>query len=777
MDELVSGFLVGEAAFELFGLDGAQEASDLGTVAEVKVADEIVSVDERFGDERLTRKLFFFGTNEIVIVAKAVRAVAIDAVEFHFQLEGFRGHEALELGGAHLLDVHELHVPRDHEAHVGDRFVGVAEAPEDVFGHFGTHLVVSVEAEAFTFLVPGLGGGLADVVQEDGEGQGQGGIVEQGEGEAGVDVDVALGVPLGRLFAAAEVEDLGQEAGDEARIDEEVEAPGALRGHEDAGKFIADAFRGNLSEKISMRDDGSPRFLLDLKAGDHRKANGAQEAEGVFLKASGRVADGTQDAVLQIGPAVDVVDDLAGDWILKKSVDGEVAALGVFFRSGKSDRLRASSVLVGAIGAEGGDFDHFAVAFHDDDPEVGAHRIGFREEGADFVRGGRGGEVVVFGLLIEELVTDTASREIHPMPGLTEGPGGVEGQLFLGGHGCGASLSRSGREAIIEWRVVRDGWANLGLWRALRVLPWRQGPFHPIVSFMAFLNYHHLRYFRAIATEGTLTGAAAKLGVAQSALSVQLKQLEESIGQLLFHRQNKSLVLTEAGRIALDYAETIFRSGEEMMSVLQNRPTSRRKVFRVGSVATLSRNFQLSCLRPFIGRDDVELVLRSGSLRELLAQLQSHTLDVVLSNLPVRREADTPWHSHLLEEQPVSLVGKKCRGRKALRFPEDLEREPLLLPSLDSQLRASFDLVLEREGIIPMIAAEVDDMAMLRLLAREGAGLALVPPVVVEGELKRGILTELYRFKDLSESFYAITPSRRYPNELVGEMLGRKNED
>jgi LysR family transcriptional activator of nhaA len=94
-----------------------------------------------------------------------------------------------------------------------------------------------------------------------------------------------------------------------------------------------------------------------------------------------------------------------------------------------------------------------------------------------------------------------------------------------------------------------------------------------------------------------------------------------------------------------------------------------------------------------------------------------------------------------------------------------------LLPSLDTNLRAAFDLVMEREGIIPMIAAEVDDMSMLRLLAREGAGLALVPPVVVSGELKRGLLEEVYRFKDLSESFYAITPSRRYPNELVGELL------
>ncbi|MBT8043794.1 MAG: LysR family transcriptional regulator [Verrucomicrobiae bacterium] len=289
---------------------------------------------------------------------------------------------------------------------------------------------------------------------------------------------------------------------------------------------------------------------------------------------------------------------------------------------------------------------------------------------------------------------------------------------------------------------------------------------------MSFLNYHHLRYFRAIATEGTLTGAAAKLGVAQSSVSVQLRQLEESIGQPLFDRQKKSLVLTQAGRIALDYAETIFRSGEEMMNVLQNRPTDTRRRLRVGAVATLSRNFQLSRLQPFIGRDDVELILRSGSLRELLRQLKAHTLDVVLSNSPVRRDADTDWHSHLLEEQPAALVGKKRPGRKRFRFPDDLTDGPVLLPTLDSNLRASFDLVMERERVQPIIAAEIDDMAMMRLLAREGAGIALVPPVVVTGELRRGDLVELHQFDDISESFYAIAPSRQTPNPLVDELIG-----
>ena len=291
---------------------------------------------------------------------------------------------------------------------------------------------------------------------------------------------------------------------------------------------------------------------------------------------------------------------------------------------------------------------------------------------------------------------------------------------------------------------------------------------------MSFLNYHHLRYFRAIANEGSLTRASERLNISQSALSTQLRSLEENLGQPLFLRQNKSLVLTEAGRIALDYAQSIFRSGEELVDVLQNQASGQRHILRVGAVSTLSRNFQLTLLRPLLGRSDVELIIRSGNLRDLLAQLRAHTLDVVLSTLPVRRDADTNWHSHLLDEQPVSLVGQRSRKRTRFRFPEDLRTTPLLLPSLDSNIRVAFDLVLEQFGIRPIIAAEVDDMAMLRLLAREGAGLALVPPVVVLGELDSGILVERHRIEEIRESFYAITPSRRFPNSLLRDLLRRK---
>ncbi len=288
---------------------------------------------------------------------------------------------------------------------------------------------------------------------------------------------------------------------------------------------------------------------------------------------------------------------------------------------------------------------------------------------------------------------------------------------------------------------------------------------------MATLNYHHLRYFWAIAHERSLTRAAQRLHVSQSALSVQLRQIEERLGHPLFERGNRRLTLTEAGRIALDYADTIFRTGDELVSTLKGTAASGRAVLRVGAVATLSRNFQLEWLRPLLDRDDVEVVLRSGSLRELLAQLSAHTLDVALSNSAVPRDAATPWHSHPVGEQPVSLVGRPVRGGRRLKFPEDLRTVPVVLPGAQSSMRAAFDLLLDQAGIRPKVLAEVDDMAMLRLMARECPGLTLVPPVVVQDELRQKILVERARIPGIRESFYAITPSRRFPNPLLRALM------
>jgi LysR family transcriptional activator of nhaA len=128
--------------------------------------------------------------------------------------------------------------------------------------------------------------------------------------------------------------------------------------------------------------------------------------------------------------------------------------------------------------------------------------------------------------------------------------------------------------------------------------------------------------------------------------------------------------------------------------------------------------------------------------------------------------------NHLLNEQPVSLVGRPRRGKPKFRFPEDLRTEPLLLPSLDSDIRVAFERLLELAGIRPTILAEVDDMAMLRLLAREREGVTLVPRIVVRDELAAGILVEHCRIPEVTESFYAIVKKRRFPNRLLLEVLG-----
>lgn len=292
---------------------------------------------------------------------------------------------------------------------------------------------------------------------------------------------------------------------------------------------------------------------------------------------------------------------------------------------------------------------------------------------------------------------------------------------------------------------------------------------------MPALNYHHLRQFHAVAQEGSLTRAARRLNVSASALSVQIAALEAALGQALFDRAHRRMSLTEAGRIALAHADTIFRTGEELVSTLSGRRPGQIQVLRVGAQATLSRNFQIGLLRPLLAREDVHLVLRSASLAELLAQLEAHTLDLVLSTQPVQRDGGAAWRCRVLAEMPASIVGPARlagRRRRPFRFPRDLEGRPLLLPGPGSAIRSAFDQLLQDAGVVPRVVAEVDDMAMLRLMAREGHALALLPPIVVQDELADGRLQEICTVPGLGERFFGITADRRFPSTLLAALLG-----
>lgn len=287
---------------------------------------------------------------------------------------------------------------------------------------------------------------------------------------------------------------------------------------------------------------------------------------------------------------------------------------------------------------------------------------------------------------------------------------------------------------------------------------------------MAELNYNHLRYFWAVAQDGNLTHTARRLNVSQSALSVQIRKLEDRLGHALFERRGRALHLTEAGRITLDHAEAIFATGEELLGTLRETGAARLAV-RIGALATLSRNFQISFVGPLLARSDIEVVLRSGSQAELLLALQALALDVVLTNQAPANDALTPFIAHKLSEQPVSLIGTPALVGETRAIADLLRAHPVILPTPGSGVRAGFDALVDRLDLRPQIAAEVDDMAMMRLLVREGFALAVLPPIVVRDELGSGVLVGSEALPGIAETFFAVTIARRFPKPVVRSLI------
>jgi len=291
---------------------------------------------------------------------------------------------------------------------------------------------------------------------------------------------------------------------------------------------------------------------------------------------------------------------------------------------------------------------------------------------------------------------------------------------------------------------------------------------------MKNLNFRHLLYFWQVAKAGHLTRAASQLRVSQSALSAQIRQLEGYLRRPLFDRTGRSLVLTEFGTTVLDYADGIFGLGQELIATVRGGEGQRIQQLRVGAVATLSRNFLENLIRPLLNRPEVRLSLESGSLEELLGRLQVHNLDVVFSNRAVVAEAGKPWRSVRIDRQSVCLVGPPRPRGSRFRFPADASGARLVLPGPSSDIRSQFDVWCEKHKLRVAIAAEVDDMAMLRLLARDSGAITVLPEVVVQDELRDGRLQRYCAVPGVFENFYAITAARRSPSPIVQGMLSKK---
>lgn len=291
---------------------------------------------------------------------------------------------------------------------------------------------------------------------------------------------------------------------------------------------------------------------------------------------------------------------------------------------------------------------------------------------------------------------------------------------------------------------------------------------------MDHLNYHHLRYFREVAREGNLSLAAQRLNISQSALSIQIRQLEDRLEQQLFERVGRGLVLTEVGRIALDHADRIFGAGEELLATLRQTSTTSTPL-RVGALSTLSRNFQLAFLRPLLDDTQYGMVLRSGNTPTLLEALKSLSLDVVLTTEVPSGDTSSDFAAQRISDQAVGLHGHPNRMRHRT-LKTLLEHAPLILPT-EGTIRTGFQNLITRLGVTPRIAADVDDMAMVRLLTRADAGVAVAPSVVLADEIASGRLVTAPFDLGILEPFYAVTINRKYPHPALARLMQMPSTD
>jgi LysR family transcriptional activator of nhaA len=287
---------------------------------------------------------------------------------------------------------------------------------------------------------------------------------------------------------------------------------------------------------------------------------------------------------------------------------------------------------------------------------------------------------------------------------------------------------------------------------------------------MEWLNYHHLLYFWVVAREGSIAAATRKLHLTQPTISAQLRLLEESLGEKLFEKSGRSLVLTAAGRIALRYADEIFALGRELRDTLRDRPTGRPLRVHVGIADVVPKLVAYRVLRPAF-QSDIEMVCREASSETLLTLLGQHEVDLVLTDAPA---SATPLraYNHLLGESGTTFFAAPSLAASVKKkpFPKALDGTPLLLPGAATQIRRALELWLDSTGIEPKRVGEFDDLALMTAFGRGGTGI-FPAPTVIEKEIEAEYNVRVVgRLPEVKQRFYAVSAERKIKNPVVGAI-------
>jgi len=286
---------------------------------------------------------------------------------------------------------------------------------------------------------------------------------------------------------------------------------------------------------------------------------------------------------------------------------------------------------------------------------------------------------------------------------------------------------------------------------------------------MEWLNYHHLLYFWVVAREGSIAKATQQLRLAQPTISGQIRTLEDHLGEKLFQRQGRNLVLTEMGRVVYRYADEIFGLGRELLDVVKGRPTGQPVRFVVGVADVVPKMIAHKLLEPALAMpESVRIVCLEDRTERLLAELAVHGLDLVISDAPIGPHVKVRAFNHLLGECPVSVFAPAALAAShRRRFPKSLDGAPMLLPSENTSLRRSLDQWFETEGIRPKVVAEFEDSALLKVFGQAGHGLFPAPAAMEKEVQAQYGVRAVGRIEAVRERFYAISVERKLKHPAV----------
>jgi LysR family transcriptional activator of nhaA len=286
---------------------------------------------------------------------------------------------------------------------------------------------------------------------------------------------------------------------------------------------------------------------------------------------------------------------------------------------------------------------------------------------------------------------------------------------------------------------------------------------------MEWLNYHHLLYFWTVAKEGSIARACQRLHLAQPTISAQLQALERSLGEKLFNRVGRGLVLTETGHTVYRYADEIFNLGRELQDTLKGQPTGRPLRLAIGVADALPKMVAYRLIEPALHMaEPVHLICSEGSPEHLLAELAIHRLDLVLMDSPIGPGVKIRAFNHQLGECGVTIFGTAEQAATyGPDFPRSLQGAPFLLPTELTTLRRSLDQWFDANGLRLQVVAEFDDSALMKSFGQAGAGL-FAGPTVVEGEIERQYGVKIVgRISSLRERYYAISVERKLKHPAV----------